>query len=313
MIAREPVRVATRTERRAATEPCDLLGVGGRLAGTRWLVRRLLGQGGMGEVYEVEHADLGRRAAVKVLHAKHQGRADLVARLRAEARLAATFAHPNLVEAFDLGTLADGRPWFVMPLLRGRDLRAELRRRGPAPAHVAATIATGALLGLEAAHQAGVVHRDVKLENLFLETHGNVRVVDFGVAKRVSADDARSHVGYVSSTGASAGTPRSMAPEQCSGGPVDARADVYAMGLVMHELLTGRGPFDEVRANDHALRYAHTTRPPAPPSRSAPFPVPAGLDGIVLRALAKEPAHRFASASAMAAALRPFTHPRCAS
>jgi serine/threonine protein kinase len=300
----EVIRATPReaTTRRGSADDAHL--ADGHLLGTRWLVLRMLGHGGMGEVYEVEHRDLGRRAAVKVLHRRHAGRADLAARLRAEARLAASFEHPNLVEAFDLGTTTDGRPWFAMPLLRGRDLRDELTRRGPAPASVAASIAVGALRGLGAAHEAGFVHRDVKLENLLLETSGNVRVLDFGVAKPLHRIDVAA-----TPTAPSPGTPRSMAPEQSGSGVVDARCDVYAMGLALYELLTGRGPFDDVRGNDHALRYAHTARQPAAPSTCAPSPVPPGLDAIVLRALAKEPSQRFASARAMAAALQPFARP----
>jgi serine/threonine protein kinase len=238
------------------------------------------------------------RAAVKVLHWRHRGRADLAARLRAEARVLARLRHRNLVEVFDLGTTRDGRPWFAMPLLRGRDLREELARVGPLPVPFAASLVAQALDGLAAAHAAGLVHRDVKLENLFLETDGTVKVLDFGVA--TVAEGACGPT----DAGASPGTPRSMAPEQCAGGPVDARADLYAVGLVLYELATGCGPFDDVRGTDHALRYAHCTRQPLRPSALAPWDLPPAFDGIVLRALAKAPADRFQTTAEMAAALR---------
>ena len=270
---------------------------GDRLLGTPFVVVRLIGHGGMGEVYEVEHIELGRRVALKALHPRHADRPDLAARLRDEARLSAKLRHPNLVDVFDLGVTADARPWFAVPLLRGRDLRDELAGRGPLPARLAVGLIAQALDGLAAAHAAGLVHRDVKLENLFLEDDGTVKVLDFGVAK-ITRDGALG----LTDPGSPPGTPRSMAPEQCAGAEVDARADLYAAGLALYELVTGRGPFDDLRGNDHAMRYAHCSRDPAPPSRFAK--VPDGLDAIVLRALAKAPQDRFQSAGEMATALR---------
>ncbi len=277
---------------------------GARIAGTPWLVVRSIGRGGMGTVYEVEHAALGRRAALKVLHRHHHDRPNLAARMREEARLLARLRHRNLVEVFDLGVTADGRPWFAMPLLLGRDLRDEVGRAGPLPAEAAAALVAQALDGLSAAHAAGLVHRDVKPENLFLEADGTLKVLDFGVAKALGAG-----AGGATNHGASPGTPRSMAPEQCAGGPVDARADVYAAGLVLYELVAGRGPFDDLLGNEHALRYAHCTRRPAPPSSIAPRAAPPALDALILRALAKAPADRFQSAAEMAAALRRLPRP----
>ncbi len=277
--------------------PPDL--ASGRLAGTPYLVVRRVGRGGMGEVYEVEHAELGRRVALKVLHREHHDRPDLAARLREEARLLGRLRHPNLVEVFDLGVTADGRPWFAMPLLHGRDLREEVLRAGPLAAEAAVALVAQALDGLSVAHAAGLVHRDVKLENLFLDEDGTLKVLDFGVAKALRAGAA----GYTD-PGASPGTPRTMAPEQCVCGPVDARTDLYAVGLVLYELVTGRGPFDDLHGDAHALRYAHCTRRPAPPSTMAAGPVPPALDAFIARALAKSPAERFQTAAEMAAALR---------
>jgi serine/threonine protein kinase len=274
------------------------LAPGMQLAGTPYLVVRRLGHGGMGEVYEVEHADLGRRAALKVLHRHHHDRPDLAARLRDEARISARVRHPNLVEVFDLGVTADGRPYFAMPLLRGRDLRDLLLRDGVLPAATAITLCAQALDGLGAAHAAGLVHRDVKLENLFVEEGGHLKVLDFGVAK-IAGDGGFSRT----EPGSSPGTPRSMAPEQCAGRPVDARADLYAMGLALYEMVTGRGPFDHLSRDANALRYAHCERAPIPPSRLSPAVGPA-LEALILRALAKAPEDRFQTAAEMAAALR---------
>ncbi|MCC6559132.1 MAG: serine/threonine protein kinase, partial [Polyangiaceae bacterium] len=275
-----------------------LLGPGEPLLGTRLVVRRALGQGGMGEVYEVEHVDLGRRFAVKLLHRLHAGRPDLAARMRAEARSVARLRHPNLVDVFDLGATADGRTYFVMELLCGRDLRAELA--GARYLEVAAALACmeQALEGLAAAHEAGIVHRDVKLENLFLCEGGLLKLLDFGVAKLDSAG------AWQTAADALVGTPRTMAPEQCRPGPVDARADLYAAGLALYELVTGRGPFDDLRGQPDALRFAHCDRPPPPPSRIAPQPIPPDVERIILRALEKSPARRFQTAREMAAEIR---------
>ena len=283
----------------AAAAPPALRHPGERLAGTPYVIVGLLGQGGMGEVYEVEHAQLGRRAALKVLHRNHLDRPDLAARLCEEARLLARLRHQNLVEVFDLGVTADGRPYFAMPLLCGRDLREELTRRRALPAEAAIALAAQALDGLAVAHAAGLVHRDVKLENLFLEEDGTLRVLDFGVAKVLNGVDLGR-----TGPGAPPGTPRSMAPEQCAGEPVDARTDLYAVGLVLYELCTGSGPFDDLRGNDHALRFAHCDRWPAPPSQRSPHPIGPAVDAVILRALAKAPEDRFQTAAEMAAALR---------
>jgi serine/threonine protein kinase len=186
-----------------------------------------------------------------------------------------------------------------MPLLFGRDLRQTLARGGPMPARTAIALVAQALDGLAVAHAAGFVHRDIKLENLFLEDDGTLKVLDFGVAK-IATDGAPG----LTAPGVSPGTPRTMSPEQCAGGVVDARADLYAAGLALYELVTGRGPFDDQRGNAHALRFAHCERAPMPPSELAPHTVGPELDAVILRALAKSPDDRFQSASEMAAALR---------
>jgi eukaryotic-like serine/threonine-protein kinase len=268
------------------------------LDGTPYVVVRLLGQGGMGEVYEVEHHVLGRRFAVKVLHRAHRGRCDLAARMRMEARTLAALRHQNLVEVYDLGATADGRPYFAMELLHGRDLRRELRRFGviavPCALHVMAQV----LDGLEASHRAGIVHRDIKLENIFLCDDGAIKLLDFGIAKTLGPGSSRTAHGSV------VGTVRSMAPEQHASGDADPRTDIYAAGLSLYELVAGRGPFDEVQGNDHAMRFAHCERPPPRPSLVSPQAIPQAVEGVILRALAKRPDARFASAGEMAEALR---------
>lgn len=278
--------------------PCMPLQSGERLRGTPYVVTRSLGHGGMGEVYEVEHAELGRSAAIKVLHRRHGGRPDLIARMREEARVMASLRHPNVIEVFDLGVLPDGRPYFAMPALRGSDLRIILGRSNVIPVDTAIELMIQALDGLSAVHAAGFVHRDVKLENLFLQEDGTVKVLDFGVARERSDRNAD-----IEPWG-TAGTPRTMAPEQCVGGAIDCRTDLYTVGLALYELCAGRGPFDELRGNDHALRFAHCERSPPPLSHAAPQAIEPELDGVVCRALAKIPGERFQSAAEMSAALQ---------
>jgi serine/threonine protein kinase len=210
----------------------------------------------------------------------------------------ARLRHRNLVDVFDLGTTVDGRPFFAMELLSGRDLRRELALVGALPLRLALDVAIQALEGLGAAHEAGVVHRDIKLENLFLCTDGTVKLLDFGIAKTVGADLG------LSQGNVALGTPRTMSPEQYALEAVDTRADLYAMGLVLYELVVGRGPFDELRASPQALRFAHCRRTPPPPSMFAVEPIPLGVEAAILHAIAKDPDERFQSAREMADALR---------
>ncbi len=295
------------TEELDATRPFALtaagttsdLALGEGIAGTPYLALRRLGRGGMGDVYEVAEGSLeGPRYALKLLHARLGHRRDLALRFQQEALVAARVDHPNVVRVFALGETAEGRPYLVMELLRGRDLRATLAHTGPLPVARALDLAAQALDGLAAAHAAGVVHRDVKLENLFLGDDGTLKVLDFGIAKIAHGDAA------LTLPGAVVGTLLTMAPEQFLQAAVDRRADVYAAGLALYELLTGQGPFDELRGMPQALQFAHCERPPPAPSRLARRPIAEGVEAAILRALAKSPGDRFQSAREMADALR---------
>ena len=253
----------------------------------------------MGDVYEVaEGSPEGSRYALKLLHPALCHRADIALRFQQEATMAARVDHPSVVRIFALGETACGRPYLLMELLRGRDLRAELEHVGPLPAARAVELVAQALDGLAAAHAAGVVHRDVKLENLFLTDDGRMLVLDFGIAK-ITTEEASFTL-----PGAIVGTLRSMAPEQFTQEAVDARADVYAAGLALYELVTGRGPFDELCGSPLALQFAHCERPPPAPSRLTGRPIAADVEAAILHALAKSPADRFQSAREMADVLR---------
>jgi serine/threonine-protein kinase len=268
-----------------------------------------LGEGGMGEVVQAEHRTLGHRVAVKLLRADHFFRFDLKDRMRIEAQACARIRHENLVMVTDYDETPAGRPFLVMELLQGRTLGEELERRGALPADEAIDVACQALAGLGAAHALGLVHRDIKPDNLFLcpAGHGRcVKLLDLGIAKIADAGrDPRTPLPLMLPTeaGSTVGTPRYASPEQSRGEPdIDARSDVYSMGWVLNAMLTGREPFPERRTQTE-LWQAHEQEMPALPSVVARQPIPADLDRIILRAIAKKREDRFASAEAFRAAL----------
>jgi serine/threonine protein kinase len=253
----------------------------------------------MGEVFEVEHELLGTRRALKVLAKQFTNRQDLTERLRVEARALARLSHPNLVEVYDLGTAKDGRVFFAMELLAGATLRQMLRGRGPMSVQLAVRLMGQVLDGLYAAHCAGLLHRDVKPENVFVCRNGTVKLLDFGVAKAI---DASTTDVQLTGAGMTVGTPRYMAPEQAEGRQVDARADVYAAGLVLWELLVGRPAFEE---NDiHSLAMAKMTSGVRPLARSMLAPISRRLSDAVDLACDKEPLNRFPCAQAFATEIR---------
>jgi eukaryotic-like serine/threonine-protein kinase len=275
------------------------------LHGTSYRTLRPLGEGGMGEVYEVQHVALGKLMVAKILRqslANDQGLAD---RVRVEAQALAALSHENIVEVVHFDWTRDGRPYFIMEKLNGRTVGDELRARSWLPVPEAIGIVRDALGGLEAAHQAGLVHRDIKLDNLFLHTRGDrrvVKVLDFGIAKVLAgARRGPAPPQLPTADGAIVGTPRYVSPEQVLGKPVDGRADVYSIGLVLYTLIAGRGPFDGVRGVD--LYDAHVRIEPEPPSRYASQTIPAELDAVILRALRKNPDERFQSAAELGQAL----------
>ena len=254
----------------------------------------MIGAGGMGRVYEVEHVELGKRFVLKALQRELSRREDLVARLRNEWRALARLEHPNIVNVTDAGTSENGVPFYVMERLEGETLSALLHRQRRLVPQQALAIAAGILDGLHAAHQIGVVHRDVKPPNIFL-TANAVKVLDFGIAKIRDAKDV------ITARGLAVGTPRYMSPEQAQGSGVDPRSDIYATGLMLFEMVSGVGPFDDVRDNNELL-LAHLGRP-APPLSSISVVAPE-LDAVVAAMLAKDPRERPPSARHIADTLR---------
>ncbi len=276
------------------------------------LVQRI-GQGGTSDVYEAEHVGLRKRVVVKILQPQFEVTPMSVERMRLEAQTLARVTHRNLVAVSDSGLTREGSPFFVMERLEGRTLLAELRSRGLQgclPVEQAIEVAQQLLAGLGAAHAAGVIHRDIKLENLFLcapdETgRRTLKILDFGIAKVLAGADptrAPEPLALRSQEGVPLGTPRFLSPEQVQCGEVDARTDVYGAGMVLYELLAGRDPFFHIRVYAELLE-AHVTEMPRPPSLVAIQPIAAVLDAIVMSALAKRREDRHASAEAFSAAL----------
>jgi hypothetical protein len=266
--------------------------VDGRCLGGRYRVGELLAAGGMGEVWAARDVLLDRPVAVKVLGGALAGDGRAAERLRREARAAGRLDHPNIARVLDLGE-QDGRPYLVMELLEGESMAARIDRAGPmAPAEAARVVAAVAD-ALQAAHAAGVVHRDVKPGNVFLTTAGEVKVLDFGIAAAAGEADL--------TTGLLLGTAAYLAPERALGRPATPAADVYSLGVVLYELLAGRRPFEA--GSDIELAMAHVNAPPAPLGLVAPS-TPPFLVAACGQALAKDPVARPPSAAAFARLLR---------
>ena len=257
-------------------------------------VVRGLGEGGMGTVCLAEHPVIGRKVAIKLLHADLAGHADVVARFFNEARAIHTIGHENVVEILDFGETDHGQPYFIMEFLEGEPLSDALARGPMDPAQVA-IIADQMCRALSAAHSKGIVHRDLKPQNVQLvpKSEGGlqVKVLDFGVAK-ILESDAPARLAKTR-TGAVMGTPLYMAPEQCRGaGTVDHRADIYALGVVLFEMLTGRPPF--VAEGVGELLTMHMFREPPQLGERCPQ-VPRHVAAAVMKSLAKDPGDRFQS------------------
>ncbi|MBE7485941.1 MAG: serine/threonine protein kinase [Polyangiaceae bacterium] len=276
--------------------------------GTQYRALRQLGAGGMGEVYEVEHEIVGRLMVAKVLRAELAHDTAIADRMRVEAQALAALSHPNIVSVTDFARTADGRPFYVMEQLDGRTLGEEFRSRGAFPVNEAIDVVRQILAGLAAAHELGLVHRDIKLDNVFLhQTASGQRVaklLDFGIAKVLSGRNARAPAppSLPTADGAIVGTPRYVSPEQVMGKGIDHRADIYAAGLVLFTLVCGRGPFDDVRKQEDFF-IAHLGDDPPAPSDVSRQSLPHDLDAAILQAIRKNPADRFQTAAEFSAAL----------
>jgi WD40 repeat protein len=275
------------------------------MIGTRlgpYEIQSLLGAGGMGEVYRARDTRLGRDVALKVLHGDVVGDPDRLRRFEQEARAVAALNHPNILTVHDVGT-QDGAPYVVAELLEGQSLREVVLQRAPTQRQVLQWAAQTAQ-GLSAAHQKGVVHRDIKPENLFLTADGRIKILDFGLAKRIEAAPASTRdmtaAGDPTKTGTVMGTVAYMSPEQAQGWPVDARTDIFSFGVVLYELLSGRHPFRRETAAGTIAAILQET-PLALSATDAS--IPRALDGIVSRCLEKRREERFQGAHDLGLAL----------
>lgn len=258
-----------------------------------------IGRGGMGVVYKGIQRSLGRTVAIKLLPAQLSDNEQYLQRFRREAEALGRLNHPNIVTIHDLETDA-GENYLVMEFVDGRSLGAILSSREPLPTRVAIDIATQVALALDAAHRCGIVHRDVKPENILIDrASGRVKVTDFGIAAMAGSK-------FRTDTGTMVGTPKYMAPEQVQGTQVTGTADIYALGVVLYEMLSGRVPF--VGDTPMTIAYQHVDATPPALATLAPH-VPASLARIVERALEKQPERRFSSAGEMAEALRAIDLP----
>jgi eukaryotic-like serine/threonine-protein kinase len=250
----------------------------------RYRILRKLGSGGMANVYLAEDEDLGRRVAIKILNERYAHDDSFNERFRREAKSAAALSHPNIVSIYDRGE-ADGTPYIAMEVIEGRSLKELILTRGPLPIGQAIDYAKQILGALRFAHRHGIIHRDIKPHNILLGSENRLRVTDFGIA--------RAGASQMTEVGSIMGTAQYLSPEQARGAPVAAASDVYSLGIVLYEMLTGQVPFTGDTAVEIAMK--HLNEAPKPPSALRPE-VTRELDQVILRALAKTPEDRYQTA-----------------
>jgi len=276
----------------------------GRLISGRYRLIAPLGEGGMATIWRAIDEQLDREVAVKLLRPQFGSDPGFAARFKQEARSAGGLSHPSIVSVYDYGTDgADGEQYIVMELIEGRDLSTILRERGALSVDDSVRVAIGVAGALEVAHRKGIVHRDVKPGNILITDTGDVKVTDFGIARAVSEAS-------MTVTGTTLGSVHYFSPEQARGDEVTGASDVYALAIVLFEMLTGRRPFEGDSAAAVALKRLNED---APTPTAIGHPVPAGLEAILMRALAREQAARYPDAGAFAEALRVWRrHPDAA-
>ncbi len=289
-----------------STEPSSMAGapagpggapdLAGREIVGRYRLLSKLGEGGMGAVYRGEQISLKRKVAIKLLRPELSADPGLVRRFNSEAELVAKLSHPNTVNIYDFGQDQDGTLFIAMEYIEGRSLRAAMTAEGPVPPRRAIPIVLQVAGSLVDAHAHGIIHRDLKPDNVMLTDRGRerdiARVLDFGIAKL--RDEGKNTVNQMTQAGDLVGTPQYMAPEQIRGDKVDGRTDVYALGALLYEMITGRLPFEGPTVM--AILSKHLTETPPPPSVRRPdLGLPPQLDAVVMAALVKEPDQRIAS------------------
>jgi eukaryotic-like serine/threonine-protein kinase len=257
----------------------------------RYRILRKLGSGGMANVYLAEDEDLGRRVAIKILSERYANDESFNERFRREAKSAASLSHPNIVSIYDRGE-ADGIPYIAMEVIEGRSLKELILTRGPLPLATAIDYTHQILDALRFAHRNGIIHRDIKPHNILLGAENRAKVTDFGIA--------RAGASQMTEVGSIMGTAQYLSPEQARGAPVTAASDLYSVGIVLYEMLTGQVPFSGDSAIEIAMKHLNET--PRPPSSLRPELTPE-LDQVVLRALAKNPEDRYQASEEFSADL----------
>ncbi|HEY1690758.1 MAG TPA: serine/threonine-protein kinase [Polyangiaceae bacterium] len=278
----------------------------GRLINDRFKINALIARGGMGKVYRAEQAPLGRVCAIKVLNPNYAGEHDpeFHKRFFLEASIASKLTHPNTVTIFDYGRTEDDIYYMAMEYLEGHTLHRAIREAGHFPEERAAHVARQICRALREAHSLGVIHRDLKPANIFLVEHGDetdfVKVLDFGLVKNVSGDGKGEDL---TQTGLFMGSPKYMAPEQIRGDKVDARTDIYALGIILYEMITGKVPFDRPNSVNILMAHVNEDAPPLKTMNPNVNVTPAFEDAIA-RCIAKDPDQRFRSMDEVLAALK---------
>ena len=264
----------------------------GKVLNVRYQLEQLVGSGGMADVYRAYDNLLGRSVAVKILHPQYSRDPVFIQRFRQEAQAAANLNQPNIVNVYDWG-IEDSFYYIVMEYVEGRDLKDIILQGGPLLPERAVEIGVAICAALEAAHAQGIVHRDIKPQNIIVTGDKQIKVMDFGIARAAGGS-------AMTQTGTIMGTPQYISPEQAQGRPADPRSDLYSLGVVVYEMLTGKAPFDG--ENPVSIAYKHVREDPLPPSMVNPDISP-GLEAVVMKALAKNPENRYQNAMEMQADL----------
>ena len=282
----------------------------GQIIGEKYRLERVLGQGGMGAVYEAVHIHIGSRTAIKFLHTGFSENREAVQRFQREAQAAAAIGHESIIKVHDIGVSGDGSHYLVLEYLNGQSLGDMIAEQGPQPVETTAYIACQMLSGLSAAHAAGIVHRDLKPDNVYLVNTGamlsSIKLLDFGISRVTGLGADEEELTRLTRTGIVLGTPAYMSPEHARGQQdIDARSDIFSVGIILYEMLTGELPFDGPNYNS-VLAQILTDDPPLP-SIVRPD-LPRELEAVVMRAMTKDRNQRHQSARELFDDLLPFVN-----
>ncbi len=297
-LVEQPIPLVKRAAKGGRYGGVDARGLCGRILDGKYKIQGILGEGGMGTVYEGSHVDLGRAVAIKVLHPNQARKPEAVQRLYQEARSAGSIGHPNICEVYDVGRFDDGSPFLVMERLDGETLADRVSSDGALPFDFVVDVMSQVLSGLVGAHAKGIVHRDIKPENIFLTRRVGLppvaKILDFGVSKTLQIDDQEAGLD-LTKTGMVMGTPYYLSPEQARGErTLDHRVDIWACGVMLYECLIGRRPF--IASNYNALLVQILQSSPRPLRELRPA-TPAGFESVVARALERDREKRYRNAT----------------